>query len=255
MPNEVIEKYRTREITAVNVAVYAALCSLRREYDGVRVSQKRLAAMCGVKSEKTVAKSVERLYNSGLIVNIITPVTDNVKKYETSIYQLKLLPDSGFFLAPRAIFIHTQILQTPITPKMFAIYLFMCRACSTEYMKSWNSYNDIRENLGFCKGQKSEIMRLISRLVICGLLKKTVRQINGVFVDNIYRVTGYEEAITPCKAYKTHQKEKSPVGSRTQFKSFSHNKETHSLVGIVSPLNEKVKRKSKKFDLFFYSSG
>jgi hypothetical protein len=75
---------------------------------------------------------------------------------------------------------------------MYAMYFFMCRACSAEYCKSWNSFNDICDKLGYGRGQRSEVIRLIGSLVECGLLKKTVRRIKGVFVDNIYRIAGFE---------------------------------------------------------------
>jgi hypothetical protein len=117
MPNEVIDLYRSRTISAIDVAVYAALCSLRRDYDGVRLNQRKIALMCNI-SPKTVAASVQRLYSCGLIVNVITPIVKQMKKYQTSIYQLKPLPDSGFFFAPRHI-----LWLTHITPKMFTVYL------------------------------------------------------------------------------------------------------------------------------------
>jgi hypothetical protein len=65
MPNEVIELYRNRVVSAVDVAVYAALCSLRRDYDGVRLSQRKIAIICNI-NPKTVAASVQRLYSCRL---------------------------------------------------------------------------------------------------------------------------------------------------------------------------------------------
>jgi hypothetical protein len=206
MPNAVIEKYRTREISAVDVTVYAALCSLRRELDGVCVCQKRLAFMCGI-TAKTVSASVERLYSCGLIRNIIIEVVKQMKKYKTAIYQLKPLPESGFFFCPRTIFF-----QTCITPKMYAMYFFMCQTRHFEYEKSWNSYNDICVKLGFGKNQRSEVISLIGKLVALELITKTVRHRRGVFVDNIYRVAEFDifDIIV--------QNEKHPVTSRAQFK-------------------------------------
>jgi predicted DNA-binding transcriptional regulator len=187
--NEVIEMYRCRDISAVDVTVYAVLCSFRREYDGVRVSQERIAHLSGIKSRKTISASVERLYRRGLIKNVIIETAKHWKKYKTSIYHLKQLPNSGYFFAPRHIF-----MQTCINPKMFALYFFMCRARSCEYEKSWNSYNDICRRLGYGKNQRSEIVKIIGELTATGLLKKTVRRIKGVFVDNIYRVAVFIES-------------------------------------------------------------
>jgi predicted transcriptional regulator len=182
-----MEKYRTCEISAVDVAVYSALCSLRRGFDGVRLSQRKIALICNIKSVKTVAASVHRLYKIGLIRNVITPVVKKMKKYETSIYQLKPLPVSGFFFVPKS------VLQfTCVAPKMFAVYSFLCYSNHSEYVKSWNSYADLCVKMGFSRGQRSEVIKLIGSLAGLGLIKKTIRKIKGVYVDNIYRVCGIE---------------------------------------------------------------
>jgi predicted transcriptional regulator len=180
-----MERYRRREISAVDVAVYSALCSLRREFDGVRVGQKRLAIMCGI-TEKTVSASVFRLYSCGLTKNVI--IERNGMKYKTTVYHLQSLPGSGYFFVPRCIFRYTGV-----SAKMFVMYIFMCKSRHFEYEKSWNSYSDLCEKMGFNKGQRSEVVRLIGGLVKCELLKKTVRRIKGVFVDNIYRIAGFNE--------------------------------------------------------------
>lgn len=187
MPNELMELYQTRTISAVDVAVYAALCSLRRNCDGVRLSQRMIAITCNI-TPKTVAASVRRLYSCGLIANVITPTAKSAKKYETSVYQLKTLPDNDFFFAPRHI-----LRQTDIKPKMFAVYFFLCCANHNEYGKSWNSYNDLCLKTGFGKGQRSEMIKLIGSLVELGLIEKTVRKIDGVYVDNIYRISGLDD--------------------------------------------------------------
>jgi predicted transcriptional regulator len=204
LPNEVIEKYRTREISAVDVTLFAALCSLRRYYNGVRASQRTIAVMCG-NTKKTVAASVYRLYLAGLIADVITETVKHRKKYKMSIYVLKPLPVSGFFLVPRRIF------GVSIPPKMFAMYLFMCRARSYEYGKTWNSYNDISEKLGYGKNQRSEVVALIGGLVERGLIKKTVRRIKKVFVDNIYRIIDFENSVIK----KKRQSEKRPADTGT----------------------------------------
>jgi predicted transcriptional regulator len=211
LPNEVMERYRCREISAVDVAVYSALCSLRRELDGVRVSQKRLAFMCGI-TEKTVSASVFRLYSCGLIKNVI--IERNGMKYKTSVYHLQSLPESGFFFVPRCIFRHADL-----SAKMFAVYVFLCCVQHNEYEKSWNSYSDLCEKMGFNKSQRSEVIRLIGSLVECGLIKKTVRKVNGGFVDNIYRVAGVgcdftDNYITHKGIYENYRSEKKNLGLR-----------------------------------------
>jgi hypothetical protein len=210
LPDELLELYRSRRISALDVKVYAFLCSLRREYNGVRISQKRIAFVCGI-TEKTVSQSVYRLYSCGLIQNIITEVVKRMKRYKTSIYQLKPLPSRGFFFCLRKIF------NFGLSSKMFAVYLFLCNAHSFEYGKSWNSYNDILFQLGFGKGQRSELMVLIGGLLKLGLIKKTVRKIKRVFIDNIYRVTGF---IEPVK----HEEKRTATNSTLTLKQLSMKK-------------------------------
>jgi len=234
MSDEVMRLYRKREISAVDVKVYAYLCSLRREYDGICVCQRQIAFMCGL-SAKTVSTSAERLYSCGLIKNIIIETVKQKRKYKTAIYQLKPLPKSGFCFVTRNIFSHYSL-----KPKMFATYLFMCNAQSHEYGKSWNSYSDICEQLGFGKCQLSEVKRLVKSLVELGLIKKTVRKIKHVFVDNIYRVCGIM-AITA--------KENHPAANRVKFKK--QNENAFSIKIIIPLFFQKVKR----FRKFFYFRG
>ncbi|MDR2532748.1 MAG: hypothetical protein LBC82_07905 [Oscillospiraceae bacterium] len=190
LSNEVIEMYRRRELSAIDIKVFSYLSSLRMHgFKGFRVGQKMIAFRCGI-TENTVRKSVYRLYNLGLIERVIIETREHcLIKFKTSVYTLQELPESGFFFIPRRIFF------VSLPPKMFTIYLFMCRARSFEYEKSWNSYNDIAARLGFGKGQRSEVVALIGGLVERGLIKKTVRRMNKVFVDNVYRVTDFKEAV------------------------------------------------------------
>jgi len=211
LPDELIELYRARQISAVDVKVYAYLCSLRTKYNGVRVSQKRIALMCGI-TEKTVSQSVWRLYESGLIRNVIIEVVKRKIKYKTSIYELKPLPSRGFFFCLRKIF------NFGLNFKMFAVYLFLCSAHSFEYGKSWNSYNDILFQLGFNKGQRSELVALIGGLAKLGLVRKTVRQIKRTFVDNIYRVTGFDEVV---KKKSRHEEKRPAVNGTLNLKTTS----------------------------------
>jgi len=221
LPNVVMEKYRCRDISAVDVAVYSALCSLRRDYDGVRESQKRIASMCGI-TEKTVSASVYRLYLCGLIKNVI--IERNGMKYKTTVYHLESLPESGYFFVPRCIFRHTDI-----SAKMFAVYIFLCCVQHNEYEKSWNSYSDLCEKMGFNKGQRSEVIRLIGNLSERGLIKKTVRKVNGKYVDNIYRVAGVGCDFTDN--YITH---KGIYGGYRSEKKNSELREREKLSSVVT---------------------
>jgi len=78
------------------------------------------------------------------------------------------------------------------------------------------------------------------------LIKKTVRRIKKVFVDNIYRVAGFAEAV--IEKPKIRQKEKRSAEIGTQF-SFSNEKALLSPT-IVSPFRENVKPFYKQLNIF-----
>ena len=253
VPNEVIEKYRTREISAYDVTVYAALCSLRHQYDVVRATQELLAFKCGF-TPKTVSKCVERLYDCGLIVNVLTETSNSYNsrkpKYmkDVYIYQLKPLnseKSSGFFLVQRKMFWFT------LTAKAFVMYMFLCKSLSFEYEKTWNSYNDICDKLGFGRGQRSEVVALINVLAKFELIRKTVRKIKGVFVDNIYRVTGFE--ILTEKTTTTDRNEIRPSRKGTHFTNciFRRNQTKVSSINSIPRFQNNVKPKFEQLSILF----
>lgn len=83
------------------------------------------------------------------------------------------------------------MVDTHYSEDVYCISL-LCHANHCEYGKSWNSYGDLCHKMGFGKGQRSEVMRLIGNLAEQGLIKKTVRKVKGVYVDNIYRICGFD---------------------------------------------------------------
>ena len=210
MPNEAIEKFAARELSTYDVTIFSALCSLRRELKGIRiikgkavycgtgglsnavqVAQSMLARMTGI-APKTVREAISRLHAAGLIKGVI--LTDEPKKKKaymksTNIYILKPLPSSGFFFAPRNIFMHSRsTYEGSLKPRDFVMFYFMCYAQSNEYRKSWNSYNDICKRLGYSKDERSKVVASVGKLVALGVINKKARKINGGNVDNIYRV-------------------------------------------------------------------
>jgi len=232
LPNEAIELYASRTISAVDLTVYCYLHSLRREYDGVCVSRKQIAAACGL-CENTATAAVNRLYNCGLILDIIIEETKEIKKYKTAVYRLKPLPSSnsgsGFCFVPRGIFTYRGI-----SPKMFAVFFFMCMAQHLGYGKSWNSYNNIRERLGFCENQLSEVKRLVNALAEVGVVAKTVRKIKQVFIKNIYRVRGFASFDTGTKT-KKKAKENRSAANRARFKTIANKKTSISKSKVIIP--------------------
>ena len=256
LTNEVIVMYQSREISASDARVFAALCSLRRELigiridgdkvtygglgrqaDGVKISQAYLAKMCGL-TRKTISKSIDRLIDRGLIVGVCSE-SNRKRGYlkSTNVYILKPLPKRGFFLCPRTLFMHK------LSNKQFAVMLFMYRARSFEYEKSWNSYNDICRKLGFSENQRSEVVKIIGELVSMELIKKTVRKMKGVFVDNIYRVAGFATEVMR-NVRKNHTKENRPsrkgaTSPKNLVKKESHEK-NYLINSIIPPLEENV---------------
>jgi len=206
LSDEVLTLYQNRGISAVDAVVISYLYSARNIHTdiltgeksalyGVRVCQERIAFMCGI-TPKTVAASVSRLYDAGVIENVITERKKRSPKYKTSIYILKPLPVSdrnpagSYFFVPRSAFNHD------LKPKEFVLVLDFCRQHSFEFGKSWNSYNDICERLGFNKkNQRSEVARLVAGLVNRGIVGKKVRRVKKVFVDNIYSIANYAKEV------------------------------------------------------------
>jgi hypothetical protein len=86
-------------------------------------------------------------------------------------------------------------------------------------------------------------VKLIGQLTELELIKKTVRTIKKVFVDNIYHVAGFMEV------QSTAQREKHSVTSRVQFLKSDENK--CSTTTIIPPLFVKVKPFFEQISLYF----
>jgi predicted transcriptional regulator len=193
-PTEIFALYKTRVIFAIDVRLIAYMYSCCIGGNAVKITKERIARRCGI-CVNTVAASVKRLKAAGLIEHIEKKIRKGVvKKFGTTTYRLKPLPESGFFLCER------EKLRAAVTPKQFAIYLSACHMQNFEYDKFWNSYNDISVRLGFGKTARSEVMRLVKGLVQLGLLKKKVRKTANknckyVYVDNLYNVVDFAKKV------------------------------------------------------------
>lgn len=291
LPNTIIEMYASREISEVDIRVYAYLSSLSMRdfngYTGVKVTQKRIAARCEI-TENTVSASTNRLIKAGLIKIFAVEhggYKSKRKKYikETYIYNLQPLPESGFFFCSRNVF------NCSMPHKMFTVYLFFCRSHNIEYGMSWNSFNDICLKLGFGKNQRSEVIALIDGLVKRGLIKKTKRRVKKAYVDNIYRILGLaeiiikknqeytiEDIILPGTVYRRifdfalskhsvsppisrdadilYKSEKRPVRSRTFFliNSFKKDYVSYSSIIILPPIQDNVKSQYEQLGITNY---
>jgi hypothetical protein len=268
MPNECIELFAARKIRTTDVSVFAALCSQRHNFqgvcvnqfgkstygntrimcNGVQVAQSILANMAGVVS-KTVQSSIERLCTVGLIIDVIPgekPKKSAPHIKPVNIYRLKPLSTSGFFFAPRSVFMHSRsVYEGSLKTRDLTAFFFMCMAQSQEYGKSWNSYNDICARLGYSKNQRSRVIKMIDKLVAVGTLNKKVRKINGKFADNIYRVSGIGQATNNGNAPKQRKRKVAPPRATNQKTSKTKVVEPNKL--IISRTCQNVNRFFKYF--------
>jgi hypothetical protein len=89
-------------------------------------------------------------------------------------------------------------------PRDFAAYADYCHAQNYEYGKSWNSYKNLCERLGFRADHvRSKVIAIVKKLTGSGLLDKKTRKIfvgkfrnrAQIFVKNLYAVAGFAREI------------------------------------------------------------
>jgi DNA-binding MarR family transcriptional regulator len=184
MPNDVL----LGEITPREIVILAYLYSRKTgNYDAVQVSQKVLGQVCGM-DVKTVRKCVIKLVEKRFVKNVFVTKKLHSFKYEITVYELPKLPQNGYFFVQRMIF------KYKISPKIFTLYLFMCKSKDSTLGLSWNSYNDIKKKLGkVIKSTRYEVLCMVKTLTKCGLIKKSRKKgktKNGkwIFIDNVYRI-------------------------------------------------------------------
>ena len=172
------------------ISVYAymsSLPSLQDTLDGkatITVKQSTIAQNCGIKAVQTVSKVITSLTEKGLVEPIQRHIKRNGYK-GTYIYTVKKLPtNDSFFFVERRIF-------GSLVPRQMMIYLFICKAYSTEIHDSWNSYNDISKQTGM---KRETVIETISELEEMKLLrrnKRKSRENKRVYVDNHYFLIMY----------------------------------------------------------------
>lgn len=170
--------------------VYAYLCSIHASMKmlngnkAICVKQSTIAQKCSIRSLQTVRVILTSLCERGLVepVRRLTKRNGNKGTYEYELNELAV--EKGFFMIPRKAF---GILNT----RQMFVYMFLCKAESSELNKSWNSYNDIAKQIGM---KREMVVKTISELVA---LKQIVRmrrkskENNRVFVDNHYQIIRY----------------------------------------------------------------
>ena len=182
-----IFKYGLR---AQELAVYAYLCSLPASgftLQGatvISVKQRTIAANCGIKSPVTIAKSIDRLREKGLVDYLERNKKAN-GHHGTYCYAVtKQQTDTSFFMVDRHIF-------GMLIPRQMIVYLFLCKSFSTVLHDCWNSYNDIAAQIGM---KRESVIQTIRELVELGLIVRIQRRSKEnrrVYVDNHYSIVRF----------------------------------------------------------------
>lgn len=180
MPNDIF----SAPLNATELMVLAAVYSLRsrsiskgRKY--VKVNQKTIATLCGLKTTVTVSKAINKLRRLGYIERI-DRYYDDYKKLGSFVYTIPVIRGRAFF------FVNRRFFKYHLTAAQTRMYLYCCKCAESRSQRFWNSYNDICLALNL---KRSAVILTINELVSLGLLKKyKVRKKNGSYSDNHYKV-------------------------------------------------------------------
>jgi len=178
-------------LDAQELSVYAYLCSLPASgftLQGgsiVTVKQRTIALNCGIKSPVTIAKTIDRLREKGLVDYLERNKKAN-GHHGTYCYAVtKQQTDTGFFTVNRHIF-------GMLIPRQMLVYLFLCKSFSTVLHDCWNSYNDISAEIGM---KRETVVQTIRELVGLGLIirmQRRSKENRRVYVDNHYSIVRFE---------------------------------------------------------------
>ena len=180
LPNSIF----TADLTPTQFKVIAALYSLRSRsiYKGnkyIKISQKALKKICGIKSTQTISDAANALCRLGYIKRI-DRYYDDYKKLGTYVYTLPVVTGRDFF------FVSRLFLKYELTAAQTRMYLFFCKCADSASRWFWNSYNDIRAAL---KLKRSAVIQTVRELCSMGLIKKrSVKKKDGSLSDNHYKI-------------------------------------------------------------------
>ena len=178
-------------LDAQELSVYAYLCSLLSSgftLQGgsiVTVKQRTIAANCGIRSPVTVAKTIYRLREKGLVDYLERKIKANGHQGTYCYAVTKQPTDTGFFMVDRRVF-------GMLTPRQMLVYLFLCKSFSTVLHDCWNSYNDISAQIGM---KRESVIQTIRELVELGMIVRMQRRSKEnrrVYVDNHYLIVRFE---------------------------------------------------------------
>jgi predicted transcriptional regulator len=178
-------------LNAQELSVYAYLCSLPASgftLQGgniVTVKQRTIAVNCGIRSPVTVAKTIDRLREKGLVDYLERQYKSNGHRGTYWYAVTKQPTDIGYFTVDRRVF-------GVLKPRQMLAYLFLCKSFSTVLHDCWNSYNDIAEQIGM---KRESVIQTIRELVELGLIVRIQRRSKEnrrVYVDNHYSIVRFE---------------------------------------------------------------
>ncbi|MEE3404429.1 MAG: helix-turn-helix domain-containing protein [Acutalibacteraceae bacterium] len=195
-------------LDAQELSVYAYLCSLPASgftLQGgniVTVKQRTIAVNCGIRSPVTVAKTIDRLREKGLVDYLERQYKANGHRGTYWYAVTKHPTDNGFFMVDRHIF-------GMLVPRQMLVYLFLCKSFSTVLHDCWNSYNDIAAQIGM---KRESVIQTIRELVELGLIVRMQRRSKEnrrVYVDNHYSIVRFEVGHIRVKMPKMRQADNS----------------------------------------------
>ena len=180
MPNDIF----SAPLNATELMVLAAVYSLRSRsvYKGrkyVKVNQKTIATLCGLKTTATVSKAINKLLRLGYIERI-DRYYDDYKKLGSFVYTIPVIRGRAYF------FVNRRFFKYHLTAAQTRMYLYCCKCADSRSKRFWNSYNDICSALHL---KRSAVIQTVKELIVLGLLKKyRVRKKDGSYSDNHYKV-------------------------------------------------------------------
>lgn len=195
-------------LNAQELSVYAYLCSLPGNgytITGstiITVKQRMIAVNCGIRSPVTVAKTIDRLREKGLVDYLKRQYKANGHKgaywYAVMVQQT----DKGYFTVERRVF-------GLLIPRQMLVYLFFCKSFSTVLHDCWNSYNDISAQI---RMKRESVIKTVRELVGLGLIVRMQRRSKEnrrVYVDNHYSIVRFEVGHIRAKMPEMRQAAKS----------------------------------------------
>ncbi|MEG2814437.1 MAG: hypothetical protein RSA79_07530 [Oscillospiraceae bacterium] len=210
MSNQIFsEDFLQLKLTPNELYIYTYLCSVHSHYstllgDLIKVKQAKIAQKCGIKTTETVSRCITSLMKKGLISRVIKSVKSNRQRGTNSYIINKPSNKDGFFYVDRNVF-------GQISARQMRVYLFLAKSYDKKRNDSWNSYNDIANQL---KISRQEAIKNVAELLQLKFITKSLRKAKNnrrVYVDNHY-------TIILSVPQKTAKKAQNPLNSQSYIR-------------------------------------